>query len=224
MIEFESINHHIQKNIFSILMHQKYARFRDMRPPKTDTNLYSYHLNKLLRSGYVQKTDAGYTLGQKGILYVDRISTETVTIRRQPKIITMLVVQNSNGDVLLFRKKRQPFIDKWNLPQGKLHVEDESLVAAAHREIKEKLHLPTPPDVTHAGDCYIRLHDNTSIVMSTLVHVFRFESDDIVETDRLIWARPHKLAQYDLAPAVEQIIARTFFRDPYFFEEYTETW
>ena len=34
--------------------------------------------------------------------------------------------------------------------------------------------------------------------------------------------KAHKLAELDLAPAVEQIIARTFFRDPYFFENYEE--
>lgn len=222
MIDQPIVQHHIQKHIVSILMHQRYARFRDMRPPNTDTNLYSYHLKLLQKAGYVIKTDQGYTLGAKGILYVDRVSTQTVTIRQQPKIITMLVVQNSNGDVLLFRKIRQPFIDQWNLPHGKLHINDASIEAAAQREIAEKLGL-SEQTVEHAGDCYIRMTDTDGVVvMSTLVHVFRFETDDVVETDRLQWARPHKLSQYDLAPAVEQIVARTFFRDPYFFEEYTE--
>ena len=39
-------------------------------------------------------------------------------------------------------------------------------------------------------------------------------------SEELVWARPHRLAEYDLAPAVEQIVARTFFRDPFFFEEF----
>ena len=47
-------------------------------------------------------------------------------------------------------------------------------------------------------------------------------TDDITPHERLIWARPHKLAQYTLAPAVEQIVARAFFRDPYFFEEFDD--
>lgn len=204
-----------------VLARRRYARFRDMRPDGVDTNLYSYHLKLLQKNGYVTKTDDGYTLDIAGILYVDRVSTQTVTVRQQPKIISMLVVQNSNGDVLLFRKLRQPFIDQWNLPQGKVHIDDVSIEAAAQREIIEKIGLEPQP-VEHAGDCYIRMLDNDGVVaMSTMVHVFRFDSDDVVETDRLQWARPHKLSQYDLAPAVEQIVARTFFRDPYFFEEYS---
>ena len=202
-------------------MGQRFARFRDMRPPRTDTNLYTYHLKLLQKQDYVMKIDEGYTLSAKGMLYVDRVSTETISIRTQPKIITMLVVQNSNGDVLLYRKIRQPFVDQWNLPQGKIHIEDETIVAAAQREIQGKIGLAKQP-VEHAGDCYIRMTRDGVVVMSTLVNVFRVESDDVVETDRIKWARPHKLADYDLAPAVENIIARTFFRDPYFFEEYRE--
>lgn len=200
-------------------MHRRYARFRDMRPPRVDTNLYSYHLKLMLKNGLVDKTDAGYTLGLDGVLYVDRVSTQTVSVRRQPKIITMLVVQNSDGDVLLYRKPRQPFIDLWNLPQGKIHIDDRSIEAAARREISEKIgNISAEPE--RAGDCYIRMQRGGEAVMSTLAHVFRFESDDITETEQLRWARPHKLAQYDLAPAVEQIITRTFFRDQYFFEEF----
>ena len=61
-------------------------------------------------------------------------------------------------------------------------------------------------------------------VMTTLVHLFRLENDDVTMTERLVWARPHKLKDYNLAPAVEKIVARAFFRDPYFFEEFAEAW
>lgn len=223
MIEQQIIEHHIQKHIIGILMHQRYARFRDLRPPRIETNLYSYHLKLLLKNGFVDKTAEGYTLAKKGLLYVDRVTVSTLVVRAQPKIVTMLVIQNSRGDILLFRRKRQPFTDLWTLPYGKLHVDDATIKAAAIRETQEKLSLEgqTPE---HAGDCYIRIVDGGEVVMSTLAHIFRFESDDIQLTDRLMWARPHKLSEIELAPAVEQIVARTFFRDQYFFEEYTVDW
>lgn len=220
MIDEAPLHHHIQKHIISVLMHQKYARFRDMRPPRVDTNLYSYHLKTLMRRTFVVKHDEGYTLGLKGLIYVDRVSVKTLNLRNQPKIITMLVIQNSDGDVLLFKRKRQPYTDLWTLPYGKLHVEDATARAAAMREAGEKLGLNNPP-VQHAGDCYIRTMNDGEVIMATLAHVFRLESDDVVMNDRLLWARPHKLGQIDLAPAVEQIITRTFFRDPFYFEEYT---
>lgn len=223
MIEQTEVKHIIQKNILSVLLRQKIARFRDMRPPRTDTNLYSYHLTQLLKSGLVEKVDGGYTLGASGLVYADRLNAEKLFVRQQPKIVTMLVVQNSEGDVLLQRRKKQPYIDMWTLPNGKLHTDDGSLLAAAQREADEKLHLPGQAMI-HAGDCYVRVHHDDTIMTVTLVHVFTFYRDDIAVSDDLVWVQPHKLHKMELAPGISEIIARTFFRDPYFFEEFEAKW
>ena len=221
MIERHLIEHYIQKHIMGVLLYQKYAKFSQLRPPRVDTNLFSYHLKVLLKSDFVAKSDDGYTLSLKGLEYVDRVSTtQKFTLRSQPKIITMLVVQNSEGDILLQRRTKQPYIDTWTLPYGKLHIDDVSVVAAARREAYEKLGLSDVP-VEHAGDCYIRTQQDEDTIMATLAHVFRFETDAVTPSDTLLWARPHKLTQLALAPAVEEIMTRTFFRDRFFFEEYT---
>ena len=135
----------------------------------------------------------------------------------------MFVIQNSEGELLLYKRYRQPFIRQWSLPNGKVHISDRSLQDSAKRELSEKLRLKDQK-FTHAGECYIRTIADGEVVMSTLVHIFRFERDDIPMNERMVWVKPHKLAEYDLAPAVEQIVARTFFRDPYFFEEFEEAW
>jgi len=223
MIEQSIITHHIQKYIIDVLMFQEVARFRDLRPPKIDTNLFSYHLKLLIKNDIAKKTTTGYTLSTNGLAYVDRVSVVSKTVRTQPKIITMLVVQNSEGEVLLWRRKRQPYINAWTLPYGKLHTEDESIEAAVQRELSEKLTL-TGQAVRHAGDCYIHVTTQGQQLSTTLAHVFRFERDDIDLRDNLIWVKPHRLAEYKLAPAVEQIIARSFFNDPHFFEEFYEDW
>lgn len=223
MIEPATVNHHIQKSIIDVLMYREIARFRDLRPPRTDTNLFSYHLNSLVKSGIVMKVEGGYTLSMKGLLYVDRVSVEKKTIRTQPKIITMLLVQNSDGDILLHRRDKQPYINAWTLPYGKLHIEDSSLEEAARRETKEKLGLEDQA-LKHVGDCYIRATAHGEILSTTLAHVFRFNSDEITLRDDIIWARPHKLSQFRLAPAVEEIMTRSFFNDPFFFEEFEVQW
>lgn len=223
MIEHVDISHNIQKHIMSILMYKEFARFRDLRPVRTDTNLFSYHLKALLRTGFVQKTVEGYRLSQHGLAYVDRVSTEKMAIRTQPKIITMLVVQNSDGDVLLQRRTKQPYINAWTLPYGKLHIEDETIIAAARREAKEKLSL-LDQQVRHVGEAYIRVRIDNELVSTTLAHIFRFERDDIEMNDSLMWAQPHKLSKLKLAPAVEEIVARSFFNDTFFFEEFDNNW
>lgn len=223
MIESISVNHHIQKSIIDVLMYREIARFSDLRPPRTDTNLFTYHLNVLLKAGLLKKVEGGYTLTALGLAYVDRVSEEKKIVRTQPKIITMLLIQNSDGDVLLQKRRKQPYIDAWTLPYGKLHIEDTSLLAAATREAKEKLGL-NKQKLTHAGDCYIRVRSREGIVSTTLAHIFRFNRDDIKTSEDIIWARPHKLGSYRLAPAVEAIVARGFFNDPFFFEEFETDW
>ena len=223
MIESVSVNHHIQKSILDVLMYKKVSRFRDLRPAKVDTNLFTYHLNSLVKSGMVDKVEGGYALSATGLSYVDRVSTENKTIRTQPKIITMLVIQNGEGDILLQRRTKQPYIDTWTLPYGKLHIEDLSAKEAAQREALEKLGLDNQ-EMEHAGDCYIRVHAGEDLLSTTLAHVFRFYVDDIATNDNLVWARPHKLGQFDLAPAVEEVMTRTFFKDAFYFEEYDVNW
>lgn len=224
MIESISVNHHIQRHIVDVLMYQKIARFRDLRPARVDTNLFTYHLNALLKSGLVLKVDGGYTLSNSGLAYVDRVSAENKRIRKQPKIITMLLVQNSNGDVLLQKRNKQPFIDTWTLPYGKLHIDDNTAKSAASREAYEKLGLKDQ-EMTHAGDCYIRVKlEGGEVLSTTLAHVFKFDRDDISTNENIEWARPHKLSKYQLAPAVEAVVARCFFNDPFFFEEFEEAY
>ena len=223
MFEQAIITHHIQKYIIDVLMFQEVARFRDLRPSKVDTNLFSYHLKLLIKNNIVKKLDSGYTLSTNGLAYVDRVSVLSKAVRTQPKIITMLVIQNSDGDVLLWRRKRQPYINAWTLPYGKLHTDDVSIEAAVQRELSEKIVI-TDQAVRHVGDCYIHVNTHGKLLSNTLAHVFRFERDDIATNDNLIWVKPHRLGEYKLAPAVEQIIARSFFNDPHFFEEFYEDW
>jgi ADP-ribose pyrophosphatase YjhB (NUDIX family) len=223
MIEQTSLTHHIQKHIVGALLYQKVGRFSQLCPPRVDTNLFSYHLKSLIRDGYVDKIDQGYTLSANGLAYVDRLTGSTMTVRPQPKIITMLLVQNGDGQVLLQKRQKQPYIDTWTLPYGKIHIDDPSIVAAGMREAHEKLSLADQP-VRHVGDCYIRVQSNNKILSTTLAHVCRFETDDIVPNDTTQWVEPLDLRNFSLAPAVEQIVTRSFFGDDHFFAEFDETW
>ena len=223
MVEQKYIEHHIQKHILAYLMEHKHARFRDMRPPKTDTNLYSYHLKLLQKNLFVEKTEVGYTLTTRGMGYVDRINADSVKLSLQPKVITMLVIQNGYGGTLMYQKARQPFIDQWTVPFGKVHNDDASIMEAAKREVREKIG-DYDIAISHVGDCYIRVRHDDKVKISTLVHVFYGTTNEDLETEHLKWIAPHKISQLDIAPAIDQIVARTFFRDPYFFEEYEVAW
>lgn len=220
MFENDTLKHHIQRQIVRQLMFQEYARFSELCPPRVDTNLFSYHLKLLQKQGYVVKADQGYTLSRKGLRYVDRISTDKMQMRTQPKIITMLLVQDGYGKVLLQKRTKQPYINTWTLPYGKLHIEDASLLDAARRESREKLDFD-PHKLRHVGDCYIRVMEDKEVESTTLAHILRLDTDAIPAADHLQWVEPLDLPKLRLAPAVEQIVTRSFFGDDFFFEEFT---
>ena len=223
MIEQTEVKHHIQKHILGVLIFHKTARFRDMRAPRVDTNLYSYHLTQLLKNGLVKKVEGGYSLDTKGLVYVDRLNVNKLFVRQQAKIVTMLVIQNGYGDVLMYQKLRQPFIDLWTPPQGKVHNDDISIMAAAHREVEEKIG-GLDIELRHVGDGYIRFMDDAEVTNSMLVHVFYGQVENSEIAPHLQWVKLRELDSYDTAPAAKEIIARTLFRDPFFFEEFTEEW
>lgn len=220
MFEQDSLKHHIQRSIVGHLMCNEYARFRDLRPPRVDTNLFSYHLKLLLKSDYVVKTDNGYTLGRRGLQYVDRVQQASMAVRTQPKIITMLLIQDGYGKVLLQKRAKQPYINAWTLPHGKIHLDDATVLDAARRESIDKLGYD-PHKLRHVGDCYIRVKQTDEILTATLAHIVRFETDAIAASDTVQWVEPLELSSLQLAPAVESIVTRAFFGDDFFFEEFT---
>lgn len=228
MFEQDTIKHHIDRSIVEYLQHHEYARFSELRPKKIDTNHFTYHLKSLMKSGYIIKTDEGYTLDRRGLIYVDRASAATMKLRTQPKIITMLVIKDKDGRVLLHQRRKQPYINTWTLPYGKFHIDDTSVTAAAMREAREKLGY-SPSAVNHIGDCYIVVRQNDaqsdghSIESRTLAHIMMLEANDITINEQLMWADLSEFKELELAPAVELIIRRTLGSNGFFFEEFTVT-
>ncbi len=215
--------HHIQKHVLKVLTYTKYARFSEMRPPKVDSNVYSYHLRVLLRENYVEKTEKGYRLSPHGLGYVDRVSTDFEP-RLQPKIITMSVIKNGEGKVLLWSKKKQPFIRAWSLPNGKMHITDTSMEAAVVREITEKFGAP-PKAAEHKGSCLIRASINGELISYVLAHIFvaTLGGDAMTAPDKS-WYCADERKQLKLLPATEEIIQKTDTAGQLFFEEYDVDW
>lgn len=157
--------HYIQKYILDKLIYAKTLRNRDMRPPHTESNLYQYHLKRLVDSGYIEHSDEGYTLSGRGLQYADKHSADLKETRPQPKLITILLLENEAGEVLLVPRKKQPFIDMYNLPSGKIH-EGESLLEAGQRELVEKAGITDTIELMPSGTVHLTITDDAGEVIS----------------------------------------------------------
>ncbi len=129
--------HHIQRRIYNRLVGAESLRYSELRPDGLEANLFMYHLKELIKMGLVEKIDGGYSLTKSGRSTATRFSIKEQGIRIMPSTLSILDIRSEDGQNLLYRRRRQPYIDKLGYPSGKIHLGD-NLRTAAERELAEK--------------------------------------------------------------------------------------
>ena len=112
----------IQQHVLFVLVRNKVATVKELQPNAIEANLFSYHLNGLVKQGYVEKVARGtYTLTDMGEKYVGALSTSTKRITENIKTVILLWAER-DGKVLLFRWSRQPYINQVTLPYDRMPI------------------------------------------------------------------------------------------------------
>lgn len=213
--------HHIRKHILRKLVYTKWARFRDLRPDRVDSNLYNYHLKQLVKDGYVEHHSVkGYRLSPLGLRFADHVSLESFEQRWQPKLLTMIMITNDMGEILMWPKYKQPFIGKWSLPSGKMHYDDDSVEAAVEREVNY-FSSQSAKDLKHVGVVEFRASINSELVSHTIAHIFTAKVDDGSLTgSRMKWIAKNRLDEIKMSPGTREIISAVRNRKHFFYESY----
>lgn len=199
MVKSITARHELQQHILGYLDAHGESRFRDLRTPEVDTNLLTYHLKVLCTDGLIVKTEMGYAL-----------SGAKIDVSVSGSVLLEFVIQNSEGDILL---QEHPG-DMWGLPRVSSAVTKTPLQEAAGAAARTVAGL-NGVAIEHAGDVYVRTRSAVRFV-----HVFRAYTDDLEDRAGISWHRPHKLGTLRLIPGTEEVMARTFFKDPFFFEDF----
>ncbi len=163
------IEHHIQKDILLRLSKASSLRFSELKPTDMESNLFMYHLKQLQSQKLVEKNDDGYALSDDGLSYIDGFSFHTLKPRKQPKIISILVIKNPDGKLLLARRRYQPYIQKYMFVSGKQHL-GEGPEEHAHRELHDKLHIDVP--LVRRGLSDIRIYHGETIITHVTAHIY----------------------------------------------------
>jgi len=141
--------HHIQKSIIISLARTSPLRFTDLQPPRIPNNAFSYHLKKLIDGGYVELTDKGYVATRKALKLVV-FGVNNAKTPRTPDLITLLYIENIQGEVLLVNRNHRPFQGWYGIPGGLIHY-DETVDEAARRELFEKTTIDTKKSLKAIG-------------------------------------------------------------------------
>lgn len=178
-------------------------RFSELRAEGVESNLFQYHLRHVIRKGLVEKSGAAYRLAPAGLYYADRFSPEFKGERPQPKLITIVVVRNSEGQVLIQQKPRQPWLGKYHLPAGKIHT-GESTNSAATRELEEKIGIRIE-NLFFRCLTHVQVFERGEIISDYFGFIFSDEYDGDITTGE--WYDPNAPdATISLAPGVREIL------------------
>jgi len=218
--------HHIQQKILLGLLYAENLGYAQMRPKGVESNHFSYHLEQLVKNGLVIKRDKQYSLAPEGMQLVDRMSQKKMVDRLQPHIVTAIDLTNAAGESLVYKRYFQPYINRYGFPIGKIHY-DESIEAAAARELEEKTGLKNIP-LTHRGMVYLESKIDGVTISKVLYHLFDGTTEQqpiITEPHRgeAVWAKHSELAAKELMPgymAMKKLLAGP--KDQLFFAEVSE--
>jgi ADP-ribose pyrophosphatase YjhB (NUDIX family) len=135
----------IQNHILSKLKNAKTLRYSDMQPEDIPNDLFNYHLQFLVKKGYVARNAHGYALAEAGVKHVadPDVATEEEKIASTFKInvITILSrVQNGKLEILNQVRNSHPSFGKIGV-MGGIVRKGEPLEVAAKRKLKAETGL-----------------------------------------------------------------------------------
>lgn len=99
--------HKYQIEILRKLLFFESLSFGGLSIPEVPGNKLNYHINQLIKLGFITKERRNYSLTPKGIEFAGRIDTKAKDIFLQPKVGVALIVIDGNQILLGKRKKEQ---------------------------------------------------------------------------------------------------------------------
>lgn len=139
--------HSIQLLILRNMLFAKESRYTDLKPKTVmENNQFDFHLDQLIKSGYVKKLEKKYVLTSFGKEYANRMDTDTVLVTTQSKVSVILCPIKSGNNYLIYTRLKQPFYGCQGFMSGKVQY-GELVINAAKRELKEETGLTGSPKI-----------------------------------------------------------------------------
>lgn len=229
----------MQNYIISRLKNAKILRYSEIQPEGVDNDLYNYHLQQLVKKGFVNKSEEGYFLSEKGIKLIadSNVLLQDNYSRNLFKVNVLTIVSRVvNGHIQVLQQKRtsNPSYGKIGVPGGVVKKE-EGIEDAASRKLFEETGLSAKFSLV--GIDRRMLYRNGGIfsdIIFPICYADTFSGELLEKTDygEHIWNdideaiknedkdRDDKILS--LVPVLQAIKNETIFQMPFFFKEYSQ--
>lgn len=203
------IEHHIQKEILHRLVLHDTARFAELRPPGIDGNLFTYHLQQLIKQKYIVKNDDGtYELTPAGKAVGITIKLSGKALLEQAHAVVLLAVRDQDGAWLLRRRAAQPNYGQIGFIHGE-PIATESVTDTARAVLERRTGLTA--DFTVAGSGYVHTSRDGSLehfVAFTLLaaQIEHAEPTGKDETGENIWIHEPDFTASDMLPSMPDLV------------------
>lgn len=141
--------HHIQQTALEQLTYEKWVEYSRLLPDGMSGNAFNYHLNYLLKHKLIEKSEKGYSLSALGRVVVESISFEDKRFKLRPTVGVMLLLENADGNILLYKSKRQPLLGQTGLLFGKLRIGASNKATAERMILRKNIRLDEVSELTY---------------------------------------------------------------------------
>lgn len=203
------LEHHIQKEILFKLVTSPSARFTEMKPSGLDSNIFTYHLQQLIKQKYVVKDEDGtYGLTSLGKAVGINIQLTDKELLEQAHAVFFIVVRNDKGEWLLRKRLAHPMYGKVGFIHGE-PVAREPLNKSVDEALFRRTGLHAEFDLIGAG--YIRIFKNEDLESFTNFTVLeakniKGELTEVTTNGRNIWLKEPDFSSSDMIPSMQDIV------------------
>ncbi len=154
------IEHHIQRKIISDLVESESLTYSRLKPANIEGNVFTYHLNNLIKQKLITKDKGEYTLTNNGKLYGINGAVRPQNLLAQAHSIILLSIRD--GDRWLVRKRLvQPLFGRVGFMHGEPEA-GETISQAGDRILRYRTGLKG--DMSVKGSGYVQIEDENGLV------------------------------------------------------------
>ncbi len=179
----------IQNHILSRLKNAKTLRYSELQPHGIPNDLFNYHLQFLVKKGYVARFEDGYSLDEAGVKHVAdpdlALGEEKIASTFKVNVITIVSRVGPDGKTQILNqvRKSHPSFGKVGVPGGIVR-KGETIEAAAKRKLKAETGLVADFRIVGMERRFMYIDGNLfSDIFFPIAYADRYEGELIEDTE-----------------------------------------